>query len=752
VEQDHQFGGDAAWRGTTIDGVPASTWITRALEQLRQFPDVQLLCRTTATGYYDHDVVTLFERTEEQAREGNARERYWLVRARRTVLATGTIEQPLIFCNNDRPGIMLAGAVCEYLLRYGVAVGRRVLLAGNNDSIYSLAVALRDAGVAIAGLADSRRQVPESLRAQMQSVGIEILPGCIPVDTAGAGGLTKVTLGQLSVDGLRVESTQIIPCDSLAVSGGFSPSLQLYAQAGGKLAFDEASGALRPTSPHPSITIVGSATAQSRVGPRISPAGAPNRKWVDLLHDVTVADLELALRENFTSIEHVKRYTTVGMAADQGKTSAASTVELVSKLRGIAPGASGHTTLRPPFVPVTLGAIVGRNIDELFAPYRLSPLHDWHVTQGAVMHEFGEWLRPVAYPHAGESREQATRREASGVRTAAGLFDGSSLGKIEIRGPDAIEFLDRFYINDLTTLKPFRARYGLMLRESGVIFDDGTVVMLPPDRVLITTTSGNAGRVLQWLEEWHQCEWPHMRVVITPVTEVWATVSLAGPDARAILSKLETDIDLSASAFPHLAVREGKLIGMPTRIYRMSFTGELTYEINVPSDRGVEVWEALMRAGAKQPFGMDALLLMRLEKGFLHVGSDTDGTTVPDDVGWGRVATSKQRDYIGKRSLRLPASLKSDRLQLVGLSTDEVGTLAVGNHVRTRDSTQATDGWITSAGRTVLTHAPIALAMLRGGRARIGDHVNVYDAGREVGRARVVSPPFLDAAGERMNG
>jgi sarcosine oxidase subunit alpha len=361
----------------------------------------------------------------------------------------------------------------------------------------------------------------------------------------------------------------------------------------------------------------------------------------------------------------------------------------------------------------------------------------------------------VAYLREGESREQAARREALAVRNAAGLFDGSSLGKIEIHGPDALEFVDRFYINDLTTLKPFRARYGLMLRESGVIFDDGTVVMLAPDRIVLTTTSGNAGRVAQWMEEWRQCEWPQMRVAIVPVTDAWATVSLAGREARGVLSKLATNVELSASAFPHLSMREGELLGVPARIYRVSFTGELTYEINVPSDSGLAVWEALLEAGAEegiQPLGMDALLLMRLEKGFLHVGSDTDGTTVPDDVGWGKVAANKKQDYIGKRSLRLPEHVRSDRLQLVGLSTDRGKQFVIGSHLRVKDSAQATDGWITSAGQIVLTNEPIALAMLRGGRARIGHDVDVYDAGVVVGRARVVTPPFFDSAGERMNG
>jgi sarcosine oxidase subunit alpha len=474
---------------------------------------------------------------------------------------------------------------------------------------------------------------------------------------------------------------------------------------------------------------------------------------VDLRHDVTVSDLELAIRENYASVEHVKRYTTVGMSVDQGKTSNVAAIEIIARLRGMKPSELGHTTLRPPYTPVTLGAIVGRGTGERFSPSRLLPMHAWHIAHGAVLEDYGEWRRPVAYLRGGESRHAGIAREARAVRSAAGLFDGSSLGKIEVQGPDALEFLDHFYINNLATLKPGRARYGLMLRESGVILDDGTVVMLAPDRYLITTTSGNASRVVAWLEEWHQCEWPHLRVAIMPVTDQWATLSLAGPRAREILCKLETDIDLSGVAFPHLGMREGHLLGQPARIYRVSFTGELTEEINVPAGVGQSLWDAILEAGTPaglQPLGIEALLLMRLEKGFLHIGSDTDGTTVPDDVGWGKVAADKSADFIGKRSLHLPENARPDRLQLVGLTGESGADIVVGSHLRLTGSNEVTDGWVTSAGRAVLTGEPIALAVLRAGRRQVGAQVSVHDAGNTT-RARVVTPPFFDLSGERMN-
>lgn len=759
AERDHDFGGQNTWDGSGIGDLSARRWVTGTVAELSGLPNATLLTRTTPVGCYDHNVVALAERLplpsgEEQGER--ARERLHIVRAGRVVLATGTIEQPLIFANNDRPCIFLAGAARQYLKRYGVAVGHRVLIATNNDSAYPFATELSGAGVTVIALIDSRpeRSISEALRRSCRDKGIGWFPRSMPVNTTGFAALASVTVGRLSVDERSVEALHTVRCDALAVSGGFAPALQLFAQAGGKLVYDEVSGVLHPSGSHPSVKIVGSAARPLTAGLRVTPHGNSRRQWVDLAHDVTVADLELSLRENYTAIEHIKRYTTVGMAADQGKTSHAATLGIVGTLRGIAARDLGHTTLRPPVTPVTLGTLVGREIGERFAPKRRLPMHDWHVAHGAILHDFGGWQRPVAYVGSGESREQAVAREARAVRTASGLFDGSSLGKIEVHGPDALEFLDRFYINNLKTLQPGKVRYGLMLRETGILFDDGTVVALAPDHVLITTTSGNASRVYQWLEEWRQCEWPDLKVAITPVTEQWGTVSLAGPEARTILSKLHTNIELSNAAFPHLTMREGQLLGFPSRIYRVSFTGELTYEINVPSDFAPTLWETLLAAGVQhglQPLGLDALMQLRLEKGFLHIGSDTDGTTVPDDVGWGRVAGSKTRDYIGKRSLSLPEHVHPDRLQFIGLRALAGRPFIIGSHLRLPDSKNATDGWITSAGIVTLTGEPIALAMLRAGRRHFGSEVTVYDAGAPVSPARVVNPPFYDPTGERVD-
>lgn len=747
VEQSGELGGRGAWNGSTDAGQSVAS-------RLAHMSNVQVLTHTTAVGYYDRDVVTLVESVRaSNSKSGLPRERYWIARAKRVVIATGAIEQPLVFCNNDRPGVLLAGAAHEYLKRYGVACGRRVVVATNNDSAYDLARDLKAAGVEVVAVADSRFNVPAAQKEALRGLSIPLLEGTMPIDTQGFSALRGVSLGKLSKDARSVESVKQLACDALAVSGGWNPTLHLYSQAAGKLRYDARTGALATQTQHPVATLapISAPAMNGEQGTRLSPVGNTARQWIDLRHDVTVADLELGLRENYVSIEHQKRYTTTGMAPDQGKTSNLAALETVARLRGVDPTEIGHTTFRPPFVPVTLGAIAGRAVGNRFLPTRLLPLHDWHMANGALMQDFGEWKRPAAYLRAGESRHDAVMREGRAVRTAAGLLDYSPLGKIEVHGPDALDFLNRFYINDLTTLKPGRARYCLMLRESGVIFDDGTVVMLAPDRLLVTTTSGNVRRVTAWLEEWHQCEWPHLRVAIAPITESWACFSLAGPKSRDILASLGSDIDLSTASTPHLGMREGRLAGHEVRLYRVSFTGELAYEINVRASAAPELWNALMEAGKPhgiQPFGLDSLLLMRLEKGFLHVGTDTDGTTVPDDVGWGKVAANKRADYVGKRSLWLPENRRADRLQLIGLKSDT--DIIIGSHLRFEDSTEITDGWVTSAGRSVMTGEPIALAMLRGARDRIGARVRVHDGGT-ITHATVVNPPFYDTTGERMN-
>ena len=736
IEQNGFLGGDAA--------------------PLASLTNVEVLVQTTAVGYYDHDLVTLAEVVAEGGGGQRPRERLWLVRAGRVVLATGALEQPLVFSNNDRPGIMLAGAALKYLRRHAIAAGREVVVATNNDSAYTTAHELRQVGVNVVALVDSRESPAEALLRQTRDLGIRVYARSIPVDTKGFGALERVSIGTLGA-GRSISDIRHLACDALLVSGGWSPTLHLFAQAGGRLKFSEAARTFVPVAALRNIEIVGAAgqAPYEDIGERVSPVGNTARQWVDLRHDVTVSDIELSVRENFSAVEHVKRYTTLGMSVDQGKLGQAPALEVIAQARGMRPSELGHTTFRPPFVPVTLGTMVGRNIGALYAPIRRTPLHALQKNAGALFEDFGEWQRAAAFPRAGESREQAMAREVKLIRNGVGLYDASPLGKIELIGPDALEFADRFYINNLATLKPGRTRYGIMLRETGVIFDDGTIVALDEDRVLLTTTSSGAGRVAQWLEEWRQCEWLGVRVVVSPVTDQWATVALTGQHARTLLERLEPQCDITNESFPHLSFRATRLLGSEARIQRVSFSGELTYEINVPAHKGPGLWAALLEEGRSfgiEPFGVDALLHLRMEKGFLHVGADTDGTTVPDDVGFGKPAASKQGHYVGKRSLTLPENVRPDRLQLIGLAGEGAAALPVGGHLRLVDSREATDGWITSAGfLSSADDKPVAMAMLRAGRNQMDKVVTVHDAGQVVTKARVVNPLFYDPNGLRMH-
>ncbi len=723
---------------------------------LRPSNNLQLLLNTAAVAYYDHDLVALVETIPRAAeRSTQPRERLWLVRAGKVVLASGAIEQPLIFCNNDRPGVMLAGAALKYLRRHSISPGREVVVATNNDSAYVVARELRSAGVNVTTLIDSRGSPASELVRDMRGAGIAVRTRSLPVDTAGFGALRNVSVGTLSTSG-DVQDVTRVACDALLVSGGWSPVLHLFAQAGGVLKFAEQSRTYQPLAPAANVEIVGSAkdTGMSGLGPRVSPVGNTARQWIDLRHDVTVADVELAVRENFSAVEHIKRYTTLGMSADQGKVGQAPAAEVIAMVRGVQPSSLAHTTFRPPFVPVTLGTMVGRDVGAFFAPTRRTALHAVQASAGALFEDFGDWKRAAAFPKPGETHEQAVRREIKLVRDGVGLFDASPLGKIELAGPEALEFVDRFYINRLTSLEPGRARYGIMLRETGVVFDDGTIVVLDKDRVLLTTTSGGAGRVTSWLEEWRQCEWLGVRVVVVPVTEQWATVAVSGQHARSVLTRLKPDCDLANEAFPHMSVRVTRILGCEARIYRVSFSGELTYEINVPVEKGPELWAALIEEGRSfgiAPYGVDALLHLRMEKGFIHIGSDTDGTTVPDDIGFGKIASAKQSHYVGKRSLTLPDNVRPDRLQLVGLMGVDSTLLPIGSHLRLRETNQVTDGWITSAGPLSTDGRPVGMAMLRAGRSQTGQFVTVHDGGRVVTTAQVMSPVFYDPTGARMN-
>ncbi len=793
MEQDVELGGRLLAERTQIEGESAETWLAAVVDELTRSPLVRIMRRTLVAGYYDHNVLTAIDRSDAE-RAAAPVERFWTIRARQVVLAAGAIEQPLVFANNDRPGILLAGAVRTYLNRYGVATGRNVVVATNNDDAYRTAFDLHDAGVRVAAIVDVRPGLGPQIEAEIRQRGLTVHRSSMLVDTRGSPGISAVAIMKLSGEGRTW-----IACDAVAVSGGWAPTVHLYSQAGGKISYSSALACFVPDNCRQRVRAVGAANGEfalaaaiaggNRAGaeaaraarledsgvhsgmPRASaaersetfgilpvrraPGGAEGRQWVDFQHDVTASDIRLAVRENFVSVEHLKRYTTSGMAVDQGKTSNLNALTLLAEMSGREIAALGTTTFRPQFMPVALGAINGGAQGELYAPARHMPAHACHVRRGAQFEDYGGWQRPACYPRTGESRESAIAREARTVRTALGLFDGSPLGKIEVRGPDAAQFLHRIYLNNVVSLQPGKVRYGVMLNDNGIVIDDGVFACISPEHFLVSTTGAGAERIAAWLDEWHQCEWPDLDIVIMPVTTQWAVLTLAGAQARTLLQSLSTDMDFSVAAFAHMNFRVGHVAGRAARVQRVSFSGELSYEISVAATEAESLWEEIMQRGAA--FGIDAVgieawLVLRLEKGFLHVGSDTDGTTNPLDLGLRGVIEKKSGDFVGRRSLLRAHDRSSERRQLIGLEPlDRKDALVAGAHiVRSAGSQPRSEGFVTSAAWSPTLDRSIGLALLERGHRRVGETVEVFDQGGVI-QAQVVKPAFFDPGGERMN-
>jgi len=776
VDSDFRFGGGLLGSPAMIEGLHASAWVDQTLNRLAGSRHVTLLKRTLAFGYYDHNLIGLCQRLDDHlphAERNHVRERLWKVRARRVILATGAFERPLAFENNDLPGVMLASAAQTYALRFGAAPGRTVVFATNNDSAYDAAAALHDAGVAIAAILDSRGETPAAAAAQSRGIRViwESLPCSALSDGAGVRGLKLST----------PSGKQTIACDAVLVSGGWNPAVHLHSQSAGALRFDDSAQTFLPDQNPQRALSVGAAAghfdliaavalAEQAIAGATLPAPAPepvgptreyqdgdsaaHKAFVDFQNDVTVGDLHLAARENFRSIEHVKRYTTLGMASDQGKTSNVAAIQHLSKLLDRKPQTIGTTRFRPPFDPVTIGAFAGHMVGHRLSPIRVLPAHERHLALGAVMADYGPWLRPAAYPRPGEDEHAAVIREVRATRTAAGLFDASPLGKIEVKGRDAAEFLNRMYVNSLKALKLGACRYALMLSELGFVFDDGVIARLAEDHFLVGATSGHASAVAAGFQEWLQGEWPDLDVVTEDVTTAWAVMNVVGPKSREILAKLEIDIDLSREAFPHMTLRLGRIGDIPVRIQRVSFTGELSYEVAAPSGYGAALWDSLMRLGASEgltPFGIEALTCMRIEKGYLHIGADTDGATLPQDIGFAELIAKKKDDFIGRRSTLLPDGMRSDRRQIVGLeANDSAAPLSIGAHIGASSEKQSSDGWVTSSTFSPTLNRPLAMALLSGGRARLGESVRIYDLG-QWRSARVVAPGWYDPEGLRLD-
>ena len=809
ADENPVLGGVADISAGDIDGVRQTDWVAARHAEFEQSGNCHVLTRTTVVGHYHHNYVLAAERVSDHdpalLEKGAPRHRLWKIRAGRIIVASGALERPIAFANNDRPGIMMASAARAMVERYATSPGMTGVVFTNNDDGYLTALKLHDAGVAVRRIIDVRKDVASALPDAARKAGLDVQTGAAiaGVETRSGGKeITAVKIASYSAGRGRVVNEERVDCDFVAVSGGYNPVVHLWCHNGGKLKFDDSIQSFRPDRHGDPITVVGSANGSfdlkgcveegfaggeaavkalgskpvktlkkpevkaQRAGP-IQPIWfAPatgrynegNKHFIDFQNDVTAADLELAQREGYESVEHTKRYTTLGMATDQGKTSNINGLGIISDATGKRIPEIGTTTFRPPYTPYSFGAIAGTKKGELFLPVRRTAVFDWHKQHGATWEPVGQWRRAYCYPQTGETRQDAINREILAVRNQVGLLDASTLGKIEIKGPDAARLLDLVYTNMFSTLKVGKARYGLMMNEMGFLMDDGVTVRLADDHFLMHTTSGGADNIVAWLEEWLQTEWTSLKVFATAVTEQWSQFAIAGPHARTVLDKLDSDIDLSPEAFEFMSYREGTLAGYPVRIFRISFSGELSYEIATPSGYGRGLWDTLMLAGKAEritPYGTEALHVLRAEKGFIVIGDETDGTVTPHDVGMSWAVSKKKPDFIGKRSLEQAFLASEGRKQLVGLATidpQEVlpdGAYAVADANAT--APMKTIGHVTSSYFSPTLQRSIAMALIEGSQARLGETVSFPLEGDKVVEAKLVSPVFLDAEGKRQN-
>ncbi|WP_372800273.1 sarcosine oxidase subunit alpha [Paracoccus seriniphilus] len=800
VDENPEMGGTLLSEpSVSIDGQAAWDWLAGALAELDAMPNVRRMTRTTAMGYYHQNMIGLVQKLTDHMAEvkpGAPRERMWRLRAREVVLAQGAIERPMVFDGNDCPGVMMAGAAQTFLNRFGVLVGKKPVVLTSHDSAWYSAFDMADAGADVVAIVDTRPEVSAELMQQARSRGIETLPG------HSATG----TRGRLRVKALRVNPVRngkpgagrMLSCDAVLVCGGWTPSLHLFSHTKGSLDWDAEARAYLPGRKTEDVHIagagrglwgiaaaledgtragaeavrslggnIGTATYQvgdDRIGTGITQKELPTdrspgkaKAFVDFQNDVTAKDIRLAVREGMKSIEHVKRYTTNGMATDQGKLSNMNGLTIAADALGKEAPQVGLTTFRPPYTPTTFGAFAGYHKGAHFEVTRKTPIDAWAEEHGAEFEPVALWRRAWYFPKAGEDMHQAVARECRSTRQSVGIFDASTLGKIEVAGPDATEFMNRMYTNPWTKLGIGRARYGLLLGEDGFIRDDGVIGRMRDDLFHVTTTTGGAARVLNMMEDYLQTEWPDLKVWLTSTTEEWATIALNGPNARKLLQPFVEGADISADAMPHMSVVECRVAGFPSRLFRLSFTGELGFEINVPARHGRELWEKLWQAGQRYDicaYGTETMHVLRAEKGFIIVGQDTDGTVTPQDAGMDWAIGKKKPDFVGKRSLARPDIVAPGRKQLVGLLTEDPGTVLTEGAQIVEDPHQPKPmkmiGHVTSSYWSETLGRSIAMAVIEGGFDRMEEilHIPTEDGG--VVAAKVTGTQFYDPAGERL--
>ncbi len=806
ADEQNEFGGNLLSQRDLLDGAPAQEWINSSIAELESTENVTLLRNSTVNGYHDHNFLTIHQRCtdhyQDLAPNNEVRQRMHRVRAKQVILATGAHERPLVFGNNDIPGVMLASAISTYINRYNVVPGKKLLLMTSNDNAYNTAFDWQKSGRLVRAIIDTRPAAGKTVVKKATEVGIEIIYSSAIIQAQGNTCISNAVVAPIDESGEKViGEVKQIDCDTIATSGGWNPAVHLSCHTGGRPTWREDIQGFVPDNFNKDMIATGAGNglyaladilqdaakagtfaakacgfkasratyAKAEVEevaesmpifliPHFKPTSRAPKQFVDFQLDVTAAGIELAVQEGFESIEHVKRYTALGFGTDQGKLSNINGMAIAAKKLGKTIPETGTTVFRPNYTPVTFGAIAGRNVNEFFDIERYSALHPWHLENGAEFEDVGQWKRPWYFPKEGESMHDAVNRECLATRNGVGIIDASTLGKIDIQGPDAREFLNRIYTNAWSKLPVGRCRYGLMCGEDGMIFDDGVTSCISDNHFVMTTTSGGAPRVFQWLEVWHQTEWPELEVYFNSVTDQWATLSISGPKARLLLAEL-TDIDLNPETFKFMDLREGVVAGVPARVFRISFTGEQSYEINVQANYGLAVWEKLFEHGEKYditPYGTETMHVLRAEKGFIIVGQDTDGSMTPYDLdmGWA-VSPAKEFSFLGKRSLDREDTVRTNRKQLVGLKTTDAKTVAPEGSQIVLDPEQKIPmtmvGHVTSSYYSAVLERSIAMAVVKGGLDKMGDKVYMPQADGSTIEAEICSPVFYDPKGERQN-
>ena len=803
IEEKNYLGGETIYQDSEhfkINNQTSGSWLDKEINEIKKIKNLEIKTRTSVAAFHGYNFLLARENLTDhlpiEQRNGKTRQRLLKIRAKKVITATGSLERPLIFDNNDRPGILLSSAINKYASLFGVVCGEKNILFTNNDSAYETAANLFRKGISIEAIIDNREEIDSKLIKESEKNNIKIYKGYTIVDTYGYKRINKISIMQLSKDGQKVIGSKIsIPCDCLGISGGWTPSVHLFTQSGGKLKFRDDDQVFVPNT-YPSDQIsVGSCkgdftldeilsnipkTLKEFLG--VNKTGYENlevqtsfnkskrniwllpsdkivgkiKSFVDFQNDATAKDIKLALREGFRSIEHVKRYTTTGMGTDQGKLGNMHALGIISEISGSKMGELGTTTFRPPYTPLTFGAIVGRNVGEYFDVYRKTPMHDWHVKNKAKFENVGQWKRAWYYPKNNESMHDAVQRESKAARDSAGILDASTLGKIDIQGTDASEFLNRVYTNAWSKLDIGKCRYGLMLNEDGMVYDDGVTTRLNENHYIMTTTTGGAATVLGKLEDYLQTEWPELDVYLTSVTDHYATISVCGPKSKKIISQVIPNLDLSDDNFPHMSFKDTKINEIKCRVMRISFTGEQSYEINVQANYGKSVWEKCMEAGKEfniTPYGTETMHLLRAEKGFIIVGQDTDATMTPIDLQMNWIVSKKKYDFIGKRSLYRSDTMRDDRKQLVGLLTEnpdevlEEGAQIVANFNK---SPVEMLGHVTSSYYSPNLKKSIALGFVRGGKNMMGQKLIIPMENKKI-NVTVADPVFLDKENKRLN-